>query len=59
MLCPSELIIEFMTLLIVIKIGLCGLTFAWYLKKHFGTDDYAITLFAVFYALSGYLSAYN
>ena len=58
-LCPSELIIEFMTLLIVIKIGLCGLTFAWYLKKHFGTDDYAITLFSVFYALSGYLSAYN
>lgn len=57
--CPEEYIIEFMTVLIVIKIGLCGLTFAWYLKRHFGTDGYEISLFAVFYALSGFISAYN
>jgi len=58
-LCPKGHIIEFMTALIVGKIGLCGLTFAWYLKRHFETDSYAVTLFAVFYALSGFLSAYN
>lgn len=57
--CPEQLMIEFMTFLIVIKIGLCGSAFAWYLKKHFDTDSYAITLFSVFYALSGYLCAYN
>lgn len=57
--CPEDYIIEFMTVLIVIKIGLCGSAFAWYLKRHFKTDSYAVSFFAVFYALSGYLCAYN
>lgn len=57
--CPDDLVIEFMTLLIVIKIGLCGTSFAWYLKKHFHNDGYETALFSVFYALSGYLCAYN
>lgn len=58
-LCPEEYIIEFMTVLIVIKIGLCGLSFAWYLRRHFCTDSYSVTIFAVLYALSGYMAAYN
>lgn len=58
-LCPEEYIIEFMTILIVIKIGLCGLTFGWYLRRHFRTDSYAVSIFAVLYALSGYMAAYN
>lgn len=58
-LCPEEYIIEFMTVLIVIKIGLCGLSFAWYLRRHFRTDSYSVTIFAVLYALSGYMAAYN
>ena len=58
-LCPEEYIIEFMTVLIVIKIGLCGLSFSWYLRRHFHTDSYAVTIFAVLYALSGYMAAYN
>ena len=33
-LCPQSLIIEFMTYMIVIKIGLCGLAFTYYLSKH-------------------------
>lgn len=33
---PQTHIIEFMTALIVIKIGLSGFTFAWYLNRHFG-----------------------
>lgn len=57
--CPKNWLIEFMTALIVLKIGLCGLTFAWYLMRHFKTDSYAVSLFAVFYALSGFLAAYN
>lgn len=57
--CPEDYIIEFMTVMIMIKIGLCGLSFAFYLKRHFHTDSYAISFFAVFYALSGYLCAYN
>ncbi|MCI5493396.1 MAG: YfhO family protein [Lachnospiraceae bacterium] len=52
-------IIEFMTVLIIIKIGLSGFTFAYYLKKHYQTDSYMVILFAVFYALSGFTCAYN
>ncbi len=57
--CPEKWILEFMTTLIVIKVSLCGLTFAWYLKRHFGTDSYGITLFSAGYALSGFMAAYN
>lgn len=57
--CPEGYLIEFMTFFIVIKIGLCGLTFAYYLRKRFGTKDLRIVWFAVFYAMSGYIAAYN
>lgn len=33
LLCPSSLIIEFMTYMIVFKSGLAGLSMAWYLKS--------------------------
>jgi len=53
-------IIEFMTYLIILKIGLSGLSFAWYLREHFDTKgSYAVTCFAVLYALSGYMAAYS
>lgn len=58
-LCPKAYIIEFMTLVIVLKIGLSGLSFAWYLKKHFGTREFGVGLFGIFYALSGYMAAYS
>lgn len=57
--CPEGYLIEFMTFFIVIKIGLCGLTFAHYLRMRFGTKDLRIVWFAVFYAMSGYIAAYN
>ena len=59
MLCPKSLVIEFMTYMIVFKIGLSGLTFAWYLKKHCKTDSIGIGFFGIFYALSGYMAAYS
>lgn len=57
--CPKELVIEFMTYGIVLKIGLSGLAFAFYLKKHFGRDDFGVGFFGIFYALSGYMAAYS
>ena len=57
--CPAKYVIEFITLGIVLKIGLSGFTFGLFLKKHTGRNDYAITMFAVFYALSGYMAAYS
>lgn len=58
-LCPKGLVIEFMTLLILIKVSLCGFSFAYYLRNHFQTRSLGIVLFAVFYALSAFTCAYN
>lgn len=58
-LCPKRFIIEFMTYMIVVKIGLSGLAFSWYLRRHFKTVDFGIAFFGIFYALSGYMAAYS
>lgn len=57
--CPQSLLIEYMTFFCVIKIGLCGVTFAFYLSRRFQTKDLRIVWFAVFYAMSGFVAAYN
>lgn len=59
LLCPKDYVIEFMTVLILIKIGLCGSSFAFYVGKHFHREDYAAAVFGCFYALSGYMAAYS
>nr|MCR4705778.1 YfhO family protein [Lachnospiraceae bacterium] len=59
LICPEKWIQECMVLLIITKLGLCGLTFAWWLKEHFGTDSYLISAFGLLYALSGFTAAYN
>lgn len=59
LLCPKKLIIEFMTYLIVLKIGLCGLTMHYYLRKHYKTECFGTAYFGILYALSGYLAAYS
>ena len=58
-LCPKAYIIEFMTYMIVIKTGLCGLTFTWYLRKHNRSQQFGACYFGIFYALSGYMAAYS
>ncbi len=52
-------VIEFMTYLIVIKTGLAGLTMARYLCRKFDTHSVSVALFAMGYALSGYMAAYS
>lgn len=56
---PQSYLMEFMSYLVIVKIGLCGMTFCVYLRKHFQTESVTTVLFAVFYALSGYMAAYN
>ena len=58
-LCPGRYVIEFMTAAIVLKIGLAGLSFTWYLRKRSGTSDFGACFFGIFYALSGYMAAYS
>ncbi len=67
LLVPESFLIEFLSYLIVLKTGLCGLTCFVYLEKHFqrekaeadGAADIGAVLFACFYALSGFMAAYN
>lgn len=56
---PKQFLIEFMTILIVIKTGLSGLSFTWYIQKHTGTKTFGSCFFGIFYALSGYMAAYS
>jgi len=58
-LCPESLVIEFMTYMIVLKTGLCGLSFAYYLGKHNRSLRFGTGFFGIFYALSGYMAAYS
>lgn len=44
-LCPKNYVIEFMTYLIVFKIGLSGLSFSWYLRRHNKTMDFGVAFF--------------
>lgn len=66
---PSGYVIEFMTLLILLKIALCGLAFFYFLRVHFclvGRDGYfhsrtalPALVFSTAYALSGFMAAYS
>ena len=56
---PQEYLMEFMSYLTIIKIGLCGYTANVYLRKHFQTESFSVLLFSCFYALSGFMAAYN
>ncbi|MCM1189293.1 MAG: YfhO family protein [bacterium] len=56
---PEAFLTEFIGYLTVVKTGLCGLTACVYLQKHFRTKDFGTVLFAMFYAFSGFMAAYN
>ncbi len=56
---PEGFLMEFLSYMVVIKIGLCGLTFTYYIRKHFKRDSWAVLGFSLFYALSGFMAAYN
>ena len=58
-LCPAKFIIEFITFWIVVKIGLSGLTFCYYLSRRYQTRNFGLTFFSVLYALSAYMAAYS
>ena len=57
---PGEHLMEFMSYLVIVKIGLCGLTSCIYLRKHFwDKQDVGVLFFSCFYAMSGFMTAYN
>ena len=56
---PEKFLMEFLSYMVIIKIGLCGLAFTYYIRKHSHNDSWAILCFSLFYALSGFMAAYN
>lgn len=56
---PSDHIPEIMACFIIAKAGLMSATFAYYLKKHFGKNNFALTAFGMFYGMSSYMAAYS
>ncbi len=56
---PQEHVIEFMSIFMIIKTGLCGVTFSYYISKRHNSHNLAIAAISIFYALSGYICSYN
>lgn len=60
LLCPRAFLAEFITVLILVRMGLAGMSFAFYLRRHFGSrNDIGILMFSSAYALSGFMAAYQ
>lgn len=59
LLCPEQYLMEFISYMVIFKIGLCGTAFTYYIRNHFKTNSPIILCFATMYALSGYMAAYN
>ena len=59
LLVPRSFLIEVFTLVIILKIALSGLSFAYYISKHYRKYDVSIVYFSLFYALSGWVLGYN
>lgn len=58
-LAPEDHIMEFITYLVVVKIGLCGLTSFLYLSGRSAEREGRALFFSCAYGLSGFLAAYN
>ena len=56
---PEAYLMEYMSYLVIVKIGLCGLTSSIYFSRRFESKKIVIAFFALFYAMSGYMAAYN
>lgn len=56
---PHKYLIEVMNGLIILKMCFSSVTFTYYISKRFKTNNIYISVFGMFYALSGYLAAYS
>ena len=56
---PSDHIPEIMNGFLILKSGLMSAALTYYLEKRFRKDGLLCAAFGIFYALSGYMAAYN
>lgn len=59
LLVPQTHLIEVMSLFIFLKVGLSGVTFTYYINKHFHTRSLSAVGLSVFYSLSAYICSYS
>lgn len=57
-LCPLAHLREAMTLLLILRLGLAGLSCAYVLKKVFGRNDMSLVFFSMLYAVCGFIIGY-
>ena len=50
---------EAMAFLILLKIAISGVTFAYYCKKSFGRNDWSLLIFGLFYASCSFIVSYH
>lgn len=55
---PEGMLLDFFTVLLLVKIGFCGLSFALFLKTTFHRCDLSLAPFSVAFALCSYLMGY-
>lgn len=55
---PESLVMLWYTLAVLIRLGLAGLFCAFFLKKTFGRDEFAVVFFSTAYAFSAFLMGY-
>lgn len=56
---PSSMINEAVTLIMLIKVGLCGVTFYYYVSRKQEAEPIKCLIFALSYALSGFIIGYH
>lgn len=56
---PESYLIEFQSYMVVLKTGFCGFTSYYYFHHHFHKKNMGLLFFSTFYALSGFMAAYN
>ena len=54
----DNFVLEFITVTLILKIALSGLSMSYYLVKRYDTDSFIVIFFSIFYAMSGYVGAY-
>ncbi len=55
----QKYLIELMSVILILKVGLSGITFSYYICRHYNTDNPLTAGLSVFYSLSAYICAYS
>lgn len=55
----QKYLIELMNIILIVKVGISGVTFSYYICKHYSTENLLVAGISVFYSLSAYVCSYS